>query len=129
MVHAMRGNTHRLDHDDHLVTGSLWNEHRKWPGFRTLWLWARQGCPRNFPVITEEGIIAARATGREADGTPQIDAADITISDWEFDMSLLPAGSITASDVIDGLLERRAASVIFPDDGHTEHLLLRYRDS
>lgn len=121
----MSGQWKPLDEGGHLIEGLLLMERRRWPGLRALWLWVRQGRPRDYPVIVQEGTISAIASAVDPDGSPVIDAEDVTIRGWAFSHSLLPPGGIRTHDVIYGLLARRTAEVVFPD-GHVERRYLQY---
>ena len=115
-----------LQEDGKLRDGLLWMDRRRWPGVRTLWLWLRQGMPKDFPVIVGEGTITATARDVEPDGTPVINAEDVKIRDWDFSHSLLPMGSIHTHVLIRGLLERRNTQVTFPD-GSVRTVWVRFR--
>lgn len=119
--------THSLNEDGRLREGWVWMDRRHWPGLRVLWLWLKQGCPRDFPVIIKVGTITAvaRSVARsvDVDGRPALRAKDITVRDWHFVHALLPMGGMHTEDLISGLFARHAATVTFPD-GHQEMLKL-----
>lgn len=116
--------THHLnDEDGRLREGWVFMDRRHWPGFRFLWLWVQQGCPRDFPIIVEEGTITATARSVDPDGNAEIHAEDVAVRNWRFDHSLLPAGAMHTTELIRGLFARRPATVTFPD-GSTKLITL-----
>ena len=114
-----------LDEDSRLIEGLLMVDRRRWPGWRTLWLWLQQRRPRDYPVIVREGTITAVARAVDDAGLPVIESRDVVIRNWSFSHSLLPSGAMDTHDLIDGLLDRRLATVTFPD-GHQRQMRLRY---
>lgn len=107
------------DGENNMIDMYLINETRSWPSPRLVWLWLRQGRPRDFPVIVHEGTITATTND---DGT----AADhLTISDWSFDQRFMPVGILHTRHLFQELCLRKLADITFPD-GHVErkHILL-----
>ena len=115
---------HNLDEGGRLRDGWIWMDRRRWPGIRILWLWMRQGFPRDFPVIVEEGTITALARSVDDDGKPEINAEDIKVRDWRFSHAMLPMGGMHTEDLMRGLFARRSATVTLPDGSEKRYTLI-----
>lgn len=115
---------HDLDENGRLRDGWIQMDRRHWPGLRILWLWFRQGRPRDFPVIVREGTITAIARSVDVNGKPEVNAEDIKVRNWRFSHALLPMGGMRTEDLMRGLFVRRQAAVTLPDGSVKRYTLI-----
>ena len=91
-----------------------------WPGWRVLWLWLRQGMPRDRPVLVQRGTF----TGRVPHATGDQVAEELCLSDWRWSNNMMRAGVYDIGAWMEEVTTTYPCSVTFPD-GHVEEIVLR----
>lgn len=71
-----------------------------------VWLWWRQGRPRNFPIVLKPGMLAITVDERNA-------VVDILVEDFHLSTINCP-GFISMGEISRGLLKRYGGTVHYP---------------